>query len=358
MKTVFLVAGGTGGHVFPALALAEELTQRGIQVECMTDKRAEKYFLQTSITPHIIDSSAWASTWQGKLKAGYKIASGMVHSLELLREYGPSCVVGFGGYPSFPTMKAAQILKIPTILHEQNAVFGRANRQLTKNAKKIALSLENTTMLPLAAKNKTVVTGNPVRSIFLEGGEPFRAPKKNEAIHLLVFGGSQGSSIFSQVIPAAIEMLDPELRNRLVLVQQARLDDIDALMLAYNKISINARIQPFYNDMPKLYRNAHLVISRAGATTIAELTTLGRPAIIVPLAASLDGDQAQNARQLVASKAAWMLEEKDFTAVNLAARLTDILQNPAQLEEAASAAQALGKPAAASSLAELVTKYL
>lgn len=356
MKTVFLVAGGTAGHVFPALALAEELRARHVRVEFFTDKRAEKYFHATDIVPEVVQSSSIPRAWLGRLKAAWKILSGMVHSLEMIREHAPSCVVGFGGYPSFPTMAAAQLLKIPTILHEQNAVFGRANRRLATRVSNIALSFSETKLLPDGVDAKTVVTGNPVRAAFSNAAGTYAPPGKK--LHLLVFGGSQGSSLFSKVLPAALSRLAPELRARIVLQQQTRLEDIDTLTQLYAREKVSATILPFFNDIIQQYQSCHLVIGRAGASTVAELTAMGRPSILVPLAASLDGDQAQNAAHIVEHGAGWMMAEKDFTPDTLAARLQGILEHPAQLEQAAAAARALGRPDAARQLADVVMRYL
>lgn len=355
-RTVFLVAGGTGGHVFPALALAQELIARGINVECITDKRGEKYFRNTRLVPHIVKSSAWATDWQGKLKAGWQIAQGIIHSFEMIREHSPFCVVGFGGYPSFPTVKAAQLLKIPTILHEQNAVFGRANRQVAKLAQHIATSFENTKMIADEDKKKVIVTGNPVRPNFLENYKPYKAPSEGKRLNLLVFAGSQGSSLFSKVLPAAIALLSDDLKARLRLVQQTRFEDVDMVSKAYVDMNVKANVQPFFTEILELYQKSHLVIARAGASTIAEITSLGQPTIFIPLASSLDGDQAQNAEQLVAKEAGWMIAEKNFTPEVLAAKLTEILNDPAKLASVAEAAQSLGKPEAANLLADLVTK--
>lgn len=357
-KTVFLVAGGTGGHVFPALALAEELRRRNVQVECITDKRAEKYYHQTQIVPHLVESSAWASDWFGKAKAASKIMYGMIQSFELYREHRPSCVVGFGGYPTFPTLKAGQLLKIPTILHEQNAVFGRANRQLASHAAAIATSFQDTKSLPGGTQSIAVYTGNPVRENFVGTQREFRLPEDGGVFNLFIFGGSQGSMMFSKILPQALELLPADLRARVNIIQQARHEDVDQLTAVYKKIGVKARIQPFFTNILQLYNKAHLVISRAGASTISELTALGLPSIIVPLAISLDGDQAQNARHLVTHQAGIMIEEKDFTSATLAAKLTELLSHPAQLGAMAQAAKNLGKPAASSHLADLVMKYL
>jgi len=355
-QTIFLVAGGTGGHVFPALALAEELIGRGYEVVCLTDKRGEKFFRNTTLVPYTIKSSAWAGDWQGKLKAGFKIVQGMIQSFELIREFSPVAVVGFGGYPSFPTVKAAQLLKLPTILHEQNAVYGRANRQVSEKAQRIATSFKQTKLLPDSYKNKTIYTGNPIRANFLTSSKPYKAPTNDGAINLLVFGGSQGTSLFSKIVPQAIEKLPEDIKKRLNIAQQTRFEDVDTVKQAYQDLGIAAQIQPFFSDMLKLYQKSHLVISRAGASTVTEVTAMGRPVLFVPLASSLDGDQAQNATQIVESKAGWMVAEKDFNGDTLAAKLTELFNNPAQLEESASAALTLGKPDAAIRLADVVTK--
>lgn len=355
-KTVFLVAGGTGGHVFPALALAEELRRRHVNVQCITDKRAEKFYHQVQMVPHLVESSAWASDWVGKAKAATKIVYGMIQSFELFREFRPSCVVGFGGYPSFPTLKAGQLLRVPTILHEQNAIFGRANRQLAKHTVGVATSFEETKLIP--GGTNIVHTGNPVRESIAGSQSAYKLPSETGKFNLFIFGGSQGSSIFSQILPLAIALLDENMRARLNIIQQARHEDVDQLTETYKKMGVKARVQPFFTDILPLYNKSHLVISRAGASTIAELTVLGLPSIIVPLAISLDGDQAQNARHLVEHKAGIMMEEKGFTSAALAAKLTELLSQPAQLSAMAHEAKNLGKPMASEHLADLVMKYL
>lgn len=357
-NTIFLVAGGTGGHVFPALALAEELLTRGFDVICLTDKRGEKFFRNTNLVPYVIDSSAWAGDWKGKLKAGLKIVHGMIQSFELLREFSPVAVVGFGGYPSFPSVKAAQLLKIPTALHEQNAVYGRANRQLSDKANAIAISFKQTKLLPDSMKNKIIYTGNPIRSNFTTDIRPYQRLGQDAAINLLVFGGSQGSSLFSNVLPEAIERLPEELKKRLHIAQQTRLEDVDSVKSAYHKLGVSVQVQPFFSDMLKFYQKSHLIISRAGASTVTEVTALGRPAIFVPLASSLDGDQAQNATQILEQKAGWVIPEKEFTGETLAKKLQELLTNTEQLEQAAQAAATLGKPDAAARLANVITKII
>jgi UDP-N-acetylglucosamine--N-acetylmuramyl-(pentapeptide) pyrophosphoryl-undecaprenol N-acetylglucosamine transferase len=352
-KTIMLVTGGTGGHVFPALALTEVLMARGHRVEVMTDTRGERFFSGTNIFPNIIASSSVPGDFKGRAKAALKIIQGIIQSMEYCREYEPNVVVGFGGYPSFPTLFAAQFLKIPTIVHEQNAVFGRANRQVAERVKYIATSFPETKLLNIMHQPKTVHTGNPIRKVFSHA-LPYLPPGKDEPFQLAIFGGSQGNTLFSDIVPQAIELLSPDLRQNLVITQQCRAEDIDRVTLIYNKIGITARLQTFFNDIPDLYNRAHLIIGRAGASTVAEITAMGRPAVYIPLAVSLDGDQAENARQCVARKAAWMLEEKGFTPDSLAAKLTELMNDPAQLLQAAQSAKTLGAAQAAEKLADLV----
>jgi UDP-N-acetylglucosamine--N-acetylmuramyl-(pentapeptide) pyrophosphoryl-undecaprenol N-acetylglucosamine transferase len=354
MSVIFLVAGGTAGHVMPAIALGTELLTRGHQVEFITDKRGEKYFDGTNIFPQIVASSAIPKEPAKKALAAVKIAQGLWQSYTLCREHAPDIVVGFGGYPSFPTVFMAQLLKMPTMLHEQNAVFGRANRQVAKKAKTIAVSFPQTKFLDNAYKDKTIVTGNPVRAVFTQKAAPYQAPSSNAPFNLLVFGGSQGSTIFSKILPQAVEKLPPDLRQRLAITQQCRKEDVDIVTAEYNRLGVTARLQTFFKDMPQLYNRAHLILARAGASTVAEIAAVGRPALFVPLAASLDGDQAENARQFIRNGAGWLLEEKGFTPETLALKLIEWMNNPAVLAAAAIAAKELSVGDATVKLADAV----
>lgn len=351
--TILLVAGGTGGHVFPALALGEVLAARGYNVEAVTDRRAAGYYKNAPFKPNVITSSAIKSGLWGRAWSLFKIGAGIIESLDILRELSPKAVIGFGGYPSFPTLFAAQLLKIPTILHEQNAVFGRANRAVAKKAKQIGLSFANTIHLP--ENGNTTVTGNPIRAAFRAAEIPYNAPQGDAPFHLLVFGGSQGSRIFNEILPAAFALLSPPLRARLDIVQQVRDEAKTELVRAYDGLGLKARLQGFFDDMPMLHNWSHLTIGRAGASTVAEITNAGRPSILVPLAISLDGDQARNALNLQEKGAAWVLREAELTPQALADRLTELMQQPALLQNAAIAAKTLGMPDAAERLADLVT---
>lgn len=349
---VFLVAGGTGGHVFPALALADALAQKEVRCVFIGDKRTKNLYERNQRDVQLITAATIGPGLFGKLRAVFFIIAGIIESLDVLREEKPDVVVGFGGYPSFPMVFAAQILGIPTLLHEQNAVLGRANRMLLKRAKKLALSFNVVKNILPQYMSKAVMTGNPIRSVFTQGALPY--PSLAGELHIAITGGSQGSAFFNQVIPNAIALLPQELRDRLRITQQVRAEAMEQVRLAYGTMGVKAVLAPFFDDMIAFFRSAHLVIGRAGAGTVAEIMAVGRPALFVPLAISLDGDQAQNAAQLVRQNAAWVLTEKEATPEKLAAHLAQLLLHPQLLANAASAAAQCGRPQAAFALADLV----
>lgn len=353
--TIILVAGGTGGHVFPALALGDVLRQRGLKTEFIGDDRTETYYAKNKITAHIHVAGRTKPGIMGKAAAVFSIGVGILQALDLYRETRPRAVVGFGGYPSFPAVFAAQILGIPTFLHEQNAVFGRANRMLARRAKNVALSFVDTALVPEAVVPRTVCTGNPIRGA-LSAGLPSYVPSNGD-FRILVFGGSQGSRVFTH-LPAAIEKMDPVDRKRLIITQQCRAEDRDMVATAYNRIGVTARLDTFFDDMPALYAQAHLILARAGASTVAEITAAGRPALFVPLAASLDGDQARNAAHMADAGAAWIMSERDFTPDNIAAKLADMMRDAGALAVVADKAKKLGRPRAADDLADIVLRTL
>lgn len=355
ITTVMLVAGGTGGHVFPAIALADSLIQKNIRCVFIGDKRTEDLYLRNNRKVHRITAATFGAGIFNKIKAVVMIFAGLIESFDILREEKPDVVVGFGGYPSFPTILAAQILRIPTVLHEQNSVLGRANRALLRRASWLALSFENTKFVTTQSLSKATVTGNPVRSVFTNNLFPY--PSLNQNLHLTIIGGSQGSRFFNDIIPAAIALLPDSIRSYLNVTQQVRAQDLDTVRLAYAKIGVRAVLAPFFDDMPALYRDAHLLICRAGASTVAEITAVGRPALFIPLAASLDGDQAQNAAALVANNAGWVITEDEATPERLAAHLAQLLGHPDLLKQAAIAATAMGRIDAADQLANLVLKH-
>jgi UDP-N-acetylglucosamine--N-acetylmuramyl-(pentapeptide) pyrophosphoryl-undecaprenol N-acetylglucosamine transferase len=349
-KLILLSAGGTGGHMFPAAALTRELLARGCRVEVVTDSRGAPYENAFSgVKFHVISAGTLGSGLMGKVKGVLRLVAGIVSAFGLVRSLRPAAVVGFGGYPSFPGVFAAQNLSIPTVIHEQNAVLGKANAMLAKRAKRVALSMGS------AANNARIVTGNPVRpEIAALAATPYPALAHGGKIKLFIMGGSLGATVFSKVVPAALAELPDEQRARLDITQQCRAADIDEVRAAYAKMGIRARLESFINDVPDVLAACHLVISRSGASTVAEVTAAGRPAIFVPYPHHADQQQKANAAVVADAGGAWVMEEKDFTAEALVARLAELLNDPRELERMAMASRGCGRPDAAQSLANLV----
>jgi UDP-N-acetylglucosamine--N-acetylmuramyl-(pentapeptide) pyrophosphoryl-undecaprenol N-acetylglucosamine transferase len=351
---VVLAAGGTGGHLFPAEALARELMNRGHDVALVTDKRAQE-FPVAGVPTYRVPAGRFRPGPIGKLGAAIELARGMFAARNLLKRLDPSAVVGFGGYPSVPTMMAASWLRLPSMIHEQNAVLGRANRMLAGRVRRIATGFETVHGLTGEDHGKIVQTGNPVRPAILAlRGQGYDPPEPGGPIRLLVIGGSQGARILSQVVPAALISLPRALQARLQVSQQVRAEDTETCRAAYAGSAIAVETRRFFDDIPERMRAAHLVITRAGGSTVAELTTAGRPAILVPFAAAIADEQTANARVLVERGAAWLLPEAEFTPAILSGQLERILQHPAALARAAAAAHRLGLPEAAQRLANLV----
>jgi UDP-N-acetylglucosamine--N-acetylmuramyl-(pentapeptide) pyrophosphoryl-undecaprenol N-acetylglucosamine transferase len=351
---VVLASGGTGGHLFPAEALARALLARGCRVALITDRRGQA-FADTlpGITVHRIPAGRLGAGLMQKAMGVAEMMLGTLAAGRLLRRLDPSVVVGFGGYPSVPTMVAATRQRIASLIHEQNALLGRANRLLAPRVKRIATSFPNVEGVKPADAGRIVFVGNPVRpAVAALRATRYGAPETS--LDLLVTGGSQGARILSAVIPAALAALSPELRARLKLMQQARPEDIERVRAAHAQSGVAAEVAPFFNDLPARLARAHLVIARAGASTVAELCVIGRPAILVPYAAAADDHQSVNARALGAAGAAWVMQERDFTPEALAARLTALMGAPQELQAAAAAARDLGRPDAAERLADLV----
>lgn len=352
-----LAAGGTGGHLFPAQALAEELQRRGIAVDLVTDMRGDRY--GTGFPARNVYQVP-AATLAGRspvamARTALQLGRGLAKAYVLLGKVKPAVVVGFGGYPTFPPLKAATLRGIPSAVHEQNAVLGRANRMLAKAVSRIATSFETTRLLGPDLQAKAVLTGNPVRSAVIEAArQAYAPPEADGPINLVVFGGSQGARFFSEAVPPALALLPEELRRRLRVVQQARAEDLDAVVAAYAAAGIAAEVAAFYRDLPARIAAAHLVIGRSGASTVAELTVIGRPSILVPLPHALDNDQLQNAARLAESGAAWCIEQKDISPQRLARDLSALFIDPDRLAAAARAAKTLGRPDAVGRLADLV----
>lgn len=352
---VMLAAGGTGGHLFPAEALAHELKGRGYSIHLITDSRAERYagkFPADEI--HIVQSATIGSKNPLKVaKALYKLWSGTKQAKALMRRLKPVAVVGFGGYPTLPPLMAATNLGLATMIHEQNAVMGRANKALAARVKAIAGGFLPETDGPFAAK--TVTTGNPVRPAVLEAAkQPYVASRGEEPFHLVVFGGSQGAQFFSGAIPTAISLLDEGLQKRLVVTQQARPEDQDSVKGCYSKLGSSADVSPFFTDMAARIASAHYVICRSGASTVSEISVIGRPALFVPYPHALDHDQAANAALLVEKGGAEVVQQSKLTSEKLVSILTAAMENPDKLQHMAEAARQAGKPDAANLLAGLV----
>jgi UDP-N-acetylglucosamine--N-acetylmuramyl-(pentapeptide) pyrophosphoryl-undecaprenol N-acetylglucosamine transferase len=352
-----LAAGGTGGHLFPAFALAQELARRGIVVDLVTDERSEKYgsdFPARAV--YRVPSATLAGRSPGAIaKTGVTLTRGLAAAFRLLGEVKPQAVVGFGGYPTFPPLMAARLRRIPTALHEQNAVLGRANAMLAKRVTAIATSFDNVKGLDEKLARKVHLTGNPVRDLVIDWSQrAYRQPEPGGPLALLIFGGSQGARYFSDVMPQALERLPEPMRKRLFVVQQCREEDLERVEGAYLAAGIRAKAATFFANLPEEMARAHLVIGRAGASTVAELSVMGRPSLLVPLPHALDNDQLNNAMRLDAAGGALCLEQKDLTPERMASELERLLANPEALAAAAAAARAQGRPDAVLRLADLV----
>jgi UDP-N-acetylglucosamine--N-acetylmuramyl-(pentapeptide) pyrophosphoryl-undecaprenol N-acetylglucosamine transferase len=355
MSTFVLMAGGTGGHLFPATALAQELRRRGHVIHLMTDHRAGTYGDQFPVSDvHIVPSATPSVSNPLKFAwASLTILRGLIAARGQLRGIKPDAVVGFGGYPVFPPFLAARMAHIPGILHEQNSVMGRANRALAQRASKIALTFK-TTRFAEGLAHKSVLTGNPVRDrVRAAAATPYPAQTADGPITVVITGGSQGARAFSDLIPPAIAQLPEDLRARLRIVQQCRPEDLERVTKAYRVAKVNCNLQSFFTDLPEQMANAHLVIARAGASTITELTVLGRPSILVPLPGAIDSDQRHNAEFIDAAGGGWIMEQAKISPLSLATRLTALLGDPTVLEAAAVAARGLGQPRAVEHLADL-----
>jgi UDP-N-acetylglucosamine--N-acetylmuramyl-(pentapeptide) pyrophosphoryl-undecaprenol N-acetylglucosamine transferase len=355
-KTILLVAGGTGGHVFPALALREMLISRGHDVHIATDRRVGAFIDGVEADHvHTIRSATLSGNPVKLVPSLWRLASGLMESRGLLARLKPAAIIGFGGYPSVPPIMAARLSGVPAIVHEQNAVLGRANRLLIRLGARLATGMAD----PAGAEraSEVVHVGNPVRQAIADAAAtPFSAPGPVDRFRLLVFGGSQGAHVFSELVPAALGQLDDAMRERLDIVQQTREEDLDRTRSAYDALNVRAELSPFFRDMPERLARAHLVICRAGASTVAELSAVGRPAILVPYPHALDHDQAANAQSFCQSGGGWMYREAELSPDKLAERLTELMNGPELLAAAARAAKGQGNANAVASLADLVEK--
>lgn len=358
---IVLAAGGTSGHMFPAEALAAALIDRGCRVDLITDQRGQGFGNRLpDVTVHFVAAGGVAGKGLvSKVKNLGRLALGYLQCRKLIKQLDPAVTVGFGGYPSVPPLLTAQQREGRTVLHEQNAVAGRANRFLMKRANKVALSFDKVRFFEGLSSEKIVVTGNPVRpAISALANQPYRAPRGFEPINLLIFGGSLGARSFSRYIPAGVALISPELRRRLKIVQQCRADDLADVAAAYKAIGLEVELKTFFDDMPQRLAVAHLVVARAGASTITELTAAGRPSLIIPLPHSIDDHQLANGRALEGPGAGWVLTEPAMSPASIAERLTTILSHPDRLDLAAAAAKKLGRREAAERLADVVMNLI
>jgi UDP-N-acetylglucosamine--N-acetylmuramyl-(pentapeptide) pyrophosphoryl-undecaprenol N-acetylglucosamine transferase len=357
-RNIVLAAGGTGGHLFPAEALAQELQERGHRLVLVTDRRGAGHnHTLANLETHTIRAGTLSGGAGKKVGGLMNVVAGVFQARVLLPRLQPHVVVGFGGYPSLPTMLAAARSGAPAAIHEQNAVLGRVNRLLARRVNAIALTFKETERLEPDARKEVVVTGTPVRpEVLTHRDEAYRGPGATGPINLLIFGGSQGANIFSSVVPAALATLEEDQRSRLQVVQQCRAEDLEGVRQAYSDAGIKADLATFYDDMPARMADAHLVIARAGASTICELAAMGRPALLVPYPHATDDHQTANANAFSETGAGWTITQAAFSPTDLFGRLNALLSVPHYLEQAAAAARRFAMPDAATRLADFVER--
>ena len=356
---IVLAAGGTGGHVFPAEALARELLGRGLRVVLFTDQRGNQFSNDLPVPVYKVRAASLGKGLFGNARSLAEMALGVFQARRLLRKLRPAAVVGFGGYPSVPSLYAAARMNIPIILHEQNAVLGRANRAAMGKARLIATSFPHVVGLKPGSAVRIVYTGNPVRPAFAAlRASPYVPVTDDGPVRLLIMGGSLGARVFSQAVPKAIALMPEHLRHRLIIAQQCRNEDLETTRAAYAGAGIEAELLPFIRDVPERMAGAQLVISRSGGGAVAELTAIGRPSILVPFPHSHAGEQIGNAEAIADAGGAWLIPEQAFTPEALAVRLEALLTLPNSLAKAAAAARGWGTVTAADNLANCVQEVI
>ena len=353
-----LAAGGTGGHMIPAHALAEELMVRGHRVALVTDDRGARIpGLFEKVQVHVLPAGRLAGGPLGWWRAARAILTGRTMALRLYETFRPSAVIGFGGYPAFPALLAARAARVPTLIHEQNAVLGRVNRLVAGRVDAIATAYAKVERLKPAWADKVELVGNPVREEVLAlRDQPYPPLEPDGILRVLVTGGSQGASILSDVVPEGLALLPEHFRRRLQVTQQCRAEDIERVRHRYSELGIPADLATYLPDLPDRLAWSHLVISRAGASTIAELTAAGRPAILIPLPSATDDHQTVNAREMAKAGGARAIAQSRFTAIELAKQMQKLGLDPESLANAAARARSVGRPNAARDLADLVER--
>ncbi|TGX55588.1 undecaprenyldiphospho-muramoylpentapeptide beta-N-acetylglucosaminyltransferase [Sphingomonas gei] len=355
-RSYVLAAGGTGGHMVPAAALAAELANRGHKVSLVSDDRGVRFpGLFDGIDTHVLPAGRLGGGPLGYLRAAGRIMAGRSMALRLFKELRPAAVIGFGGYPALPALLAAFRAGVPTVIHEQNAVLGRVNRFVAGRVSAIATSYDEVERLKSSWQRKTHLIGNPVREAVLAlRDRPYPVLDEEGIFRVLVTGGSQGATVLSRVVPDGLALLPVHFRRRLQVTHQARIEDIDTVRAKYQAHGIPADVSTYITDMPEALAWAHIVIARAGASTIAELTAAGRPAILVPLPSATDDHQTANAREITNAGGARTIQQRAFTATELAKQIQKLGLDTQGLENAATRAKSVGRPHAASDLADLV----
>lgn len=350
-----MAAGGTGGHMFPAQALAECLSAQGWEIAMITDARGRKHACKIPADP-IIEVAAATISPRHPIKAVggmLKLAKGTRQAKQFIRDFKPDVVAGFGGYPAFPAMRAAQRLGIPTVLHEQNAVLGRVNRVFAAKANVMASGFETLGKCPDGANH--IYVGNPLRQQIIDAiPKSYAAPKTSEDIHIFITGGSLGARLLSETMPQAIAALPEALRARLAVVQQTRKESLDFARGIYSEANIRATCEPFFDDIQTQLANAHYVVARAGASSVSEIAAMGKPSLFVPLAIAMDDHQSANAKALKNLDAANILPESEFTVETVKNTLISRLSDSSWLERAAASAKSAARLDATQALADLV----
>jgi UDP-N-acetylglucosamine--N-acetylmuramyl-(pentapeptide) pyrophosphoryl-undecaprenol N-acetylglucosamine transferase len=358
-RNIVLATGGTGGHIFPAMAVASALLEKNLQPIFYTDTRFAQYTppemgqLLADVPVHVVASGRSGGGLNMRLMNLYGVLKGVRQAVALLRQHQPSMVVGFGGYPSLPSMIAAVLLRIPVVLHEQNAYLGRSNRLMVRWARALYTSHKQVQGVSGVAAEKTIYVGNPVRNaVILAGETPYPLRGVSAPFHLLVMGGSQGAQIFGDTVPDAIAALNNDLRALIHVVQQVRPEALDQVQSRYNAMGVAAECAAFFPDIAARMAAAHLVISRAGASSVAECNAAGRPALYVPLPSAMDNHQWHNASAAADAGAAWRVPQDALSPQSLAEMLGRAIANPNDLTMMAARAKALAEPDAANTLAE------